>query len=169
MSVYGSRANLYRPNRHLQRYDNPPVVHERRANTSQDHCWTYTIREIDPKHETFDQAQQPERVALAQTLLYVLSFLKLYLQFLRFICSQSKKGPLSSAPSVIFAFLNAKTFASNQEIDQWKREVQITASAAPQGSKKRFEKQTEWFMNDSSVEGECVLDLIPRAEDRELI
>ncbi|KAI1796448.1 alcohol oxidase [Ganoderma leucocontextum] len=114
--------------------DNPSI-----GENLQDHCWTYSIREIDPKHETFDQAQQPERVALAQELY------------------QSKKGILSSAPSVIFSFVNAKTFASRKQIDQWKREVQTTASAVPQGLKKRLEKQTEWFLNDSSVEGELML------------
>ena len=43
-------------------------MYARFIDISQDHCWTYSIREIDPKHETFDQAQQPERVALAQRL-----------------------------------------------------------------------------------------------------
>ncbi|KAM5533331.1 hypothetical protein V8D89_013005 [Ganoderma adspersum] len=114
--------------------DNPSV-----GENLQDHCWSYAIREIDPKHETFDQAQQPERVALAQELF------------------QSKKGPLSSAPSVIFAFLNAKTFASTGQIDQWRQEVQLTASAVPQGLRKRLDKQVEWFLNDNSVEGELML------------
>ena len=76
--------------------------------------------------------------------------------FLRFIQSQSKKGPLSSAPSVIFAFLNANTFASNGQIDKWKQEVQLTASAVPPGLRKRLDKQAEWFLNDNSVEGEYV-------------
>ncbi|PIL34201.1 hypothetical protein GSI_03912 [Ganoderma sinense ZZ0214-1] len=132
------------------------VVWKCSANISQDHCWTYAIREIDPRHETFDGAQQPERVALAQELLCVLSAQE-FLPFLSVICSLSKKGPLSSAPSVIFAFLNAKTFVSNGQVDQWKQEVQITASAVPKGLKKRFEKQIEWFANESSVEGELML------------
>ena len=84
---------------------------------------------------------------------------KNFIPFLRVIFSLSKKGPLSSAASVIFAFLNAKTFASNGQIDQWKQEVQINASAAAKGLKKRFEKQIEWFPHESSVEGECVLSL----------
>ena len=53
-----------------------------------------------------------------------------------------------------YAFVNAKTFASEEQLNEWKREAETTARAAPKGLKKQLEKQIELFADDNSVEGE---------------
>ena len=61
---------------------------------------------------------------------------------------------MTSAAAVTFGFVNAKTFASEEQIDEWKREVEIAARAAPKGLKKQLDKQIELFADENSVEGE---------------
>ena len=61
---------------------------------------------------------------------------------------------MTSPASVTYAFVNAKTFASEEQLNEWKNEAETTARVAPKGLKKQMEKQIELFADDNSVEGE---------------
>ena len=68
--------------------------------------------------------------------------------------SKSRLGYLSTALASLFGFLPAKSFASPEQLSQWKEQALATAEKAPAGLRKQLELQIEWFLNPESVEAE---------------
>ncbi|KAI9060841.1 GMC oxidoreductase [Trametes sanguinea] len=105
----------------------------------QDHVKIFSIYEIDPKYETVDDALDPEVLAREKELY------------------ETQQGYLSSALVSLFAFIPAKSFASEQQLSEWKEKALAAAQDAPPGLKKQLMHQIEWFLNPEAVEGELLL------------
>ncbi|KAI0332148.1 GMC oxidoreductase [Cubamyces sp. BRFM 1775] len=104
----------------------------------QDHVYVYSIHEIDPKYETIDDILEPEVVARQQELY------------------KSRLGYLSTALASLFGFLPAKSFATPEQLSQWKEQALAMAEKAPAGLRKQLELQIQWFLNPESVEAELL-------------
>ncbi|KAJ8474322.1 hypothetical protein ONZ51_g7298 [Trametes cubensis] len=108
------------------------------VNLPSDHVYVYSIHEIDPTYETIDDIVEPEVLARQQELY------------------KSRLGYLSTALASLFGFLPAKSFASPEQLSQWKEQALATAEKAPAGLRKQLELQIEWFLNPESVEAELL-------------
>ncbi|KAJ2986615.1 hypothetical protein NUW54_g9701 [Trametes sanguinea] len=104
--------------------------------STEDHVKIFSIYEIDPNYETVDDALDPEVLA-RQKELY-----------------ESQQGYLSSALVSLFAFIPARTFASEQQLSEWKEKALAAAQDAPPGLRKQLMLQIEWFLEPQAVEGE---------------
>ncbi|KAI0636746.1 GMC oxidoreductase [Trametes polyzona] len=103
-----------------------------------DHVYVYSIHEIDPQYETVDFARDPEE-AVRQQELY-----------------KSGKGYLTSALASLFGFVPAKTFATEDQLRDWKARALATVQDVPDGLKKQLELQIQWFLDPNSAEAELL-------------
>ncbi|KAI0724006.1 GMC oxidoreductase [Cerioporus squamosus] len=104
----------------------------------QDHPYIYMIYEINPKHETIDVVREPD--VMAQ-------------QVERY---KTREGFLTSAVAALSAFLPAKAFATEEQMQRWKEAVLKSEETAPQNLKKQLQLQLEWFQDPSSGEAELI-------------
>ena len=68
--------------------------------------------------------------------------------------SKLQQGYLTSAFSSLYAFLPLKTWATDEQMEKWKRMALQSLQEAPQGRKKQLKTQLEWLSDPSSAEGE---------------
>lgn len=73
--------------------------------------------------------------------------------------SQTRQGPLASAPAATFAFIPSKTFMSAEQQQAWKDSAVAAAENASSGLKKQYETQIQLFFDQSSPEAEYVPSL----------
>ncbi|KAI0647276.1 GMC oxidoreductase [Trametes meyenii] len=103
-----------------------------------DHVYVHTIHEIDPKYETIDFARDPEEAARQQELYKV------------------QQGYLSSALAILFGFLPAKAFTTDEELKAWEKKVSEAIDSASSGMKKQLQLQAKWFLDPESAEAELL-------------
>lgn len=68
--------------------------------------------------------------------------------------SQTRQGPLSSAPAATFAFIPSQTFMSSQQQQKWKDSVAATIHDAPSGLQKQYATEIQQFFDPSWPEAE---------------